>query len=335
MVVLLSAAASDESVPVLLVALFQFVAGLNPAASVAFIVVVPELPPGRPPTKRTLMIIGPVVPPVPAPPVPPVPPVPGPSEPPVPRSSGRLVSGGNGASIPLSPDDVASATVSASTTWEPALPPVAVPPVPPVRAPPVALPPVPPVLAPPVAVPPVPPVRASPVALPPVPRSTGSLVSRETGTSIVPSPDKVASAAVPASGSMFPAAPPIAVPLVPPVADIPPAPPVAIIPPVVVPPATTPPPEPAPAASGSAVLAPPAPPVADSGPSFSPASLPPAKFRVRFTQAAHSMAAAIASGICVNARVKFSPHRDYSTDATRRERPPKIGGQRDAMSASS
>jgi len=292
----LSAATSDKSVPEPFAALFQCVAGFTPADSVAAIATpVPAL---RPPTKSILMITDGIAPSVPPVPVPPVPSVPAPSEPPVPRSNGRLVSRENGTSIPLSPGDVASARVFASTTWEPALPPVSVPPVPPV-------------VTPPVPVPPVPPVVAPPAPVPPAPRSTGRLASGETGTSIAPSPDEVASATAPASGATFPAAPPVA--------DTPPAPPVAIIPPVVVPPATTLPPAPAPAASGSAALAPPAPPVEDAGPSFSPASWPPAKFRVRFTQAANSTVAAIASGTCVNARVKFRPHRDYSTDATRPE----------------
>ncbi len=78
---------------------------------------------------------------------------------------------------------------------------------------PVAVPPAPPVVVPPVAVPPVPPAVAPPV--PPVPLSTGRLVSTASGTSIPPSRDEVASATGPASGSTLPAAPPIAIPLVP------------------------------------------------------------------------------------------------------------------------
>ena len=77
-----SANVSDDSEPEFPAALFQFLACLTPATSLTSIATIPETPPVRPPTKRTLMIIGPVAPPVPAPPVlaPPVPapPVPAP-----------------------------------------------------------------------------------------------------------------------------------------------------------------------------------------------------------------------------------------------------------------
>jgi hypothetical protein len=197
--------------------------------------------------------------------------------------------------IPASLGKAVSATVPASTTT------------------------VPPVL---VAVPPVP-----PVLVPPVPWSAGRLVSADNGTSLAPS--RREPPADPASGVTFPAAPPVAIPLVPPVVGEAPVPPVAatVVPPAVgnppAPPvvATVVPPDAIPPVGVPPVAAsPPGPPLAASGPADpplpaasetalpprSPASLRPCQLGVRFTHAANRMVAATpATRTTVNERAKF------------------------------
>jgi hypothetical protein len=220
-----------------------------------------------------------------------VPVVPPPPEPPVARSG----------EIPASLGKAVSATVPASATT------------------------VPPVLA---AVPPFPPVLVPPVWVPPVPWSAGRLVSADNGTSIAPS--RREPPADPASGATFPAAPPVAIPLLPPVVGEAPAPPVAV---AVVPPAVGNPPAPPVAATVVPPVAgnpstppdvvppvgvppvaasppdPPLPPVAASEtalPPRSPASLRPCQLGVRFTHAAKRMVAATpATRTTVNERAKF------------------------------
>ena len=276
-VVVPSANFSDASVPVLLAALFQCVAGLTPADSVAPITTVPVAPESTatpPPTKSMLMIIGTIAASATAPPVPapPVPPAPAPPEPPV--ASGAT-------STPTSRGEVVPATGPASAAIVPPAPPAAVPLVPPALVP--------------------------PVAVPPVGRSTGRLVSVGTGTSTPPS--RGAPATGPASCATFPPAPPVGVPLVPPgaAAVVPPATGNPPTPPVGVPPVATPPPEAPPAASGPTTTAPPLPALAAAPlPPVSPASLAcPQGGCVRFTQAANRAVAATAANPTVKKRAKF------------------------------
>ena len=263
-VVVPSADFSDARVPTLPAALFQFVAGLYPADSVAAIadVPAPESPGGIPPTKSILMIMGTIAasaatPPV--PPLPPVPPVPAPSAPPAARSVGRLISAGT--SLPPSRGKAVSAKVPTSVATVPPVPTTVVPPIPPVAAP--------------------------PVAIPPIAWSAGGLPSAENGTSTPPSPGDPAMA--PASEATLPAIPPVAIPptVVPAVATLPPAPPLAASGPAANAPALPP----AAASETAPALASPAPLIRSHG-------------GVRFTQATNRSVAATTGKTGVNRRDK-------------------------------
>ncbi len=269
-----SANTSDDCVPVLFAALFQFLAGLTPAdslAAIATVPVTPESPGGMPPTKSMLMIMGATPASATVPPVVLVPPV-------------ALVP-------PLAPPVALFPPLALA-------PPVAL--FPPLAlAPPVAL--FPPLaLVPPVAL--FPPIALVPptALVPPIPADPPPPTSDGGGASKPALPVAVAPAA--ASMATFPA-PPAAVPLVPPVVVAPPAPPTAV-PPAGTPPIETPPPEPPFAASRPAMTAPPLPPVAASVDTW-----PPWLTRgcVRSTHAANNRLAAIAGRADVKKRAKFIP----------------------------
>ena len=311
-----SASTSDESVPALLVALFQWVAGLTPADSLAAITTVPVLPARPPPTKSTLMIMELVAPPVPLPPAP-LPPTP---LPPVPLPPAPLPP------VPLPPSP---------------LPPVPL--LPPAAAPPIPEPPIPPVPAPPKPL--APPANGRPVSgdgrasasepastatLPPAPVACVPLVPPVPALPDPPAADNPPTP--PAAGN--PPAPPLAGnPLAPPAAGDPPVPPVAGNPPVL--PVSSDPPVPPLDASSPAPPAtirpavvpptiprsPPEPPLAASGPTLpvpsleslaasepawlcsTSASCCPAHGGARSTQAARRMGAPIAARANATSRV--------------------------------